>query len=54
MIEIKTKRLIIKDFVFKNDPELRSCTKFEIAVLGSPSIIVLLLVLMVSLDVKKH
>ena len=31
-------------------PELRSCVKVEVAVLGSPSLIVL----MVSVDVKQH
>ena len=31
-------------------PELRSCVKVEVAVVGSPSVIVL----MVSVDVKQH
>ena len=31
-------------------PELRSCVKVEVAVLGSPSLVVL----MVSVDVKQH
>ena len=34
----------------KGDSELRSCVKVEVAVLGSPSLIVL----MVSVDVKQH
>ena len=35
---------------FLSVPELRSCVKVEVAVLGSPSLIVL----MVSVDVKQH
>ena len=34
------------------DTELRSCVKVEVAVLGSPSLIIILL--MVSVDVKQH
>ena len=34
----------------KIESELRSCVKVEVAVLGSPSLIVL----MVSVDVKRH
>ena len=35
--------------------ELRSCMKVEVAILGSPSIIVLMIiVLMVSVDIKQH
>ena len=34
-----------------NESELRSCVKVEVAVLGSPSLAVLI---MVSVDVKQH
>ena len=34
----------------KRESELRSCVKVEVAVLGSPSLIVLV----VSVDVKQH
>ena len=42
--------LFYKEKLFSSLSELRSCVKVEVAVLGSPS----LTVLMVSVDVKRH
>ena len=40
----------VKHHVYLQGSELRSCVKVEVAVLGSPSLVVL----MVSVDVKQH
>ena len=34
--------------------ELRNCVKVEMAVLGSTSLIVILIVLVISVDIKQH
>ena len=52
--EISYRSVIAEKFINEvitfRRPEVRSCVKVEVAVLGSPSLIVL----MVSVDVKQH
>ena len=47
---VKNKRRTIISLIFYVTSQVRSCVKVEVVVLGSPS----LMVLMVTVDVKQH